>query len=175
MAERWHIALTEDTRHDLETAEALRDRGYLIYNPRCPRRVYWGRNRYVRRVKSMFPGYLFVDSPIAQGWRRLETCPGIRTRHSLMQNGNGYATLPEGVYEEIRRTEISLMSPHDSKGALPRFQPGSEVFINKGPFASYFARVGDLDDGESVELLLSVLGREVPAMFSPDQFVAAQS
>lgn len=170
---RWHIALTENSSRDLETAEALRDRGYLVFNPRCPKRVYWGRNRFVRRVRPMFPGYLFVDEPIAQGWRRLQTCPGVRTTHSLMQGAEGYAVLPIEAYHEMRRVEISLMNPIDSSGRERQFQPGSDVFIRSGPFAGFFARVGDLDDGESVELLLSIFGRESRTFISPVHLVAA--
>ena len=171
----WHIALTEDSRYDLDTAEALRDRGYLVYNPRCPRKVYWGRNRYVRRVRAMFPGYLFVDEPVGQNWRRLETCPGIRPKNSLLHNGEGYRILPSGSYEEIRKTEISLMRQIDENSAPPPFPVGSEVFIQSGPFAGYFARVGDLDDTAAVGLLLDIFGRESRVPMPANWLTAASS
>lgn len=155
---QWHIALTEPGK-DSEAAKALRNRCYVVYNPICLRRVSHGRGKMITRVRPMFPGYIFVDAG-PQGWHRLETCPGIRTINSLLKGFNGYAILPEEAYQEIRRTEVSLMNPRAEDGGNWPFKVGGQVFVQKGPFAGFFAKVEHLDDDEAVGLLMNIFGRE---------------
>ena len=110
-----------------------------------------------RRHHWLFPGYVFFRSPEGSGAhvvvRRL---PGVV--RILGQDGEP-ALLSDSVIRHIRRqlAEGALRPPG------PRFTPGERLVIDRGPLAplnAIFDR--ELDDHARVQVLIHLMGRELP-------------
>jgi hypothetical protein len=166
----WHIARCLSGQ-DIPTADSLRARCYLVYNPVCHRRVRLSHGRFTRRLAPMFPGILLVD-PGAQSWERLRTTPGILTSDPLFKNDGHYAVLPPELFDEIRCTELKKMAPLELP---PAYQIGEEVRVTDGPWSGYFGPVDRLDGDGAVRLLLDVFSRKTPVSIPLEYLAPAEN
>lgn len=159
---RWFIARSQPGR-DAIVADALRNRRYEVYRPLVRRIMpYVERKRVHLRSAfvSMFPSYIFV-AEADHGWHKLYTAHGIRTFGPMLLSGDKYATVPQAIIDEIKRTEQALMTETIEKSP-PKFAKGDRVeFIGtNNPFKGHFAHIAGLDGDESVVLLMNILGCE---------------
>jgi transcription antitermination factor NusG len=160
----WHIALTEP-QSERHASEGLRSRGYEAYFPIFPKTIRHfrnGPNRVRTVIRPLFPGYLFVVDRLAQGWLRLEKCPGIREVHSLLRRCGSpeYACLPASAIDAMRAKETALCKEQQTLTASHGLKIGEMVRIEEGPFTGLFAQIETLDDHERIGLLMSLFGRE---------------
>lgn len=115
-------------------------------------------NPRAARMRSYFPGYLFVRADLeAVGVSALQWVPGaIR----LVQFGGEPARVPDNVIAELKRHVRRV----NAGGGLTLhgLKPGDVVRITHGPLAGYEA-VFDLrlSGSERVQVLLEMLGRQV--------------
>ncbi len=112
----------------------------------------------VTRNRPMFPGYLFIEQPLAiepQGWRKINSTLGVSRLISLRKDTP--SPLPFGFIEE-------LQSRCDEDGifkSVSDLAPGDRVEILGGPFAGLTAEIEKLSGKGRVGVLLELLGRSV--------------
>jgi transcriptional antiterminator RfaH len=161
---RWYLIYTKPARERVAELNLLRQ-GYQVYYPRLlrPARL---RGRWVERVISLFPRYLFIrlDAGV-QSMGPLRSTVGVA---NIVRFGRDYSVVADAIVENLRIRADSETGLHRLCGQA-RFEPGSKVRIVAGPFEGLEA-VFDRESGdERVVLLLEVLGRcthvEIPAGF----------
>ena len=163
---RWYVVHTRP--HEERRAEAnLVRQGFQVWLPVMERsRRHAGRIETVH--SALFPGYLFAELDIGRAaWRTINGTFGVRR---LLANGPHPQALPEDFVAALRGAVgidgLSTAAPAD-------LQPGYEVRITAGPFTECAAAVLRLAPGERVEVLLDVLGGQVPARLPRRAVVAA--
>ena len=147
--------------HQEQRAEVnLARQGYRVWLPMMKRA-----RRRMKRFESgrapLFPGYLFVELDVArQPWRPINGTFGVKR---LLTDGPRPQALPEEFVAALREAtgDDGVSTP-----APPDLQPGDAVTITTGPFVECAAVVLRLAPRERVEVLLDVLGGQVPARLS---------
>jgi len=166
----WHIALTEPGK-DRIAAEALRNRGYLVYRPLAPCRLSCGGNHQHIRWVSMMPGYLPVIDAIGDQWRQLRNTSGIRTHKCLLPGCGGYATLSDTAIARIRHVEQELASVSLDDPRVD-FSMGQSVRIADGLIKGI---IENLDDREKAVVKIMLLSRPMLVKIRYDELKAVEA
>lgn len=107
-----------------------------------------------RKIKSYFPGYLFIHANLDLiGTSVLKWIPGTV---GLVSFGNELASMPDDLLQTIRNhiDQINTAQGHTNK----EFIPGDKVQIQSGPFAGYQAIFDSYTPGHArVQVLLQML------------------
>ena len=115
-----------------------------------------------RRHQWIFPGYVFFRSPSDPGaWAALRWVPGVVR---VLEQDGAPALLADSVIRELRTriAERALRAPG------PRWCPGERLRIVRGPLAPLDAIFeGELDASERVQVLVRLLGRDLPVSIDP--------
>ena len=163
---KWYVVHTRPHQERRAAANLLRQ-GFRVSLPVMERS-----RRHARRIETVrappFPGYLFVALDVArERWRAINSTFGVRR---LLADGPHSQALPEGFITALQGATgadgLSTLAPTD-------LQPGDAVTIASGPFSECAAVVLRLAPGERVEVLLDVLGGQVPARLSQRALIAA--
>ena len=163
---QWYAVHTRP--HQEGRAEVnLTRQGYRVWLPvmkRSRRRA----KRFESGHAALFPGYLFVELDVArEPWRAINGTFGVKR---LLTDGPRPLPLPEGFIAALRD---ATGADGVSTPAPPDLQPGDKVTIATGPFVECAAVVLRLAPRERVEVLLEVLGGQVPARLSKRAVIAA--
>jgi len=150
---------------ELAAEENLRRQGYQVYYPRLlrPARV---RGRWLDRVTSLFPRYLFLRLSVGdQAIAPVRSTVGVA---SVVRFGGDYAVVPDAIVDDLRTREDPATGLHCLHGHS-EFEPGSNVRIVADVFDGLQGVFQRESGDERVVLLLGLLGRdtlvEVPAAF----------
>jgi transcriptional antiterminator RfaH len=165
---RWYLIHTKPTR-EVVAEDNLRRQGYQVYYPRLlrPARI---RGRWVDRVASLFPRYLFLRLVVGhQAMGPVRSTVGVA---NIVRFGYDYTVVPDAIVENLRLRadpETGLHRLHDH--AL--FKPGSNVRIVAGVFDGLEGVFQRESGDERVVLLLGLLGRDTLVQL-PAAFVSPQ-
>lgn len=143
--ELWHV-ITVHVRNSDYAAEAIAERGYPVYSPRCIER----RGSRTTHV-PMFPGYMFVQ--VEDVWWPVLSVPGVRER---LRFGDRSATVTDQQIADIRMFETDSLE----------LKVGQQVRVIDGPFAGVECPITTLDGKGRCEILLRILGRHTKAWVS---------
>jgi transcriptional antiterminator RfaH len=91
-------------------------------------------------------------------WRPILSTVGVA---SVIRQGELPLPVPSAVVDEIRDGERA--GSFDDLSPVARLAAGAFVRIKDGPFGDLIGRLQSLADGERVNVLLELLGREVVA------------
>ena len=160
----------------------------LLYTQLCLRKIetYYPRlcvkpvNPRSRKLRSYFPGYLFVHVDLENvGFSSLEWLPGER---GLISYGGEPAIVPDTIINAIRRKvdEINFAGGV----TLHKIKPGDPIEIKFGPFAGYRAIFDAcLSGNDRVRVLLQMLqdrqvcvelsGRQIEIIKETEVFIGA--
>ena len=109
--------------------------------------------KFVTAQRPLLVGYIFVALDTSQGlWRAVNSTYGI-TR--LVSFGTEPAVVPFELVSE-------LMQRCDGSGKLlppAQLQPGDQMRLTTGPFASFAAEVESIDRDRRVWVLIDLMGR----------------
>ena len=116
--------------------------------------------RHARRFRTarapFFPGYLFVRLDLQRDrWRSVNGTFGVAC---LVMAGDRPAAVPRGVVEALRAWS-------DAAGFISSardFSPGQKVRVHAGPFAEKVGTLHRLDGHGRVQVLLELMGAQVP-------------
>jgi transcription antitermination factor NusG len=156
MTLRWY-ALRSKPRKEEFLAEQLVLRKIETFNPRIRVQTV---NPRARKVRSYFPGYLFLHLDLEKsGTASMQYIPGSA---GLVQFGGEAANVPDGLIHAIRaRVDEINAAGGELFESLKR---GEVVVIHSGPFAGYEAIFdARLPGMERVRVLLKLLkARQMP-------------
>jgi len=154
----WTCIRTHPKHEHIAAAQLSHVPGVEVFNPqlRLERQTRRGR---MRSTESLFVNYLFARFMIETTLERVRYTPSVKT---VVQFGGRIATIPEGIVEELRQTMVENAETVFTDAPLE----GDEAEISTGPFQGekgIILRV--LPARERVEILLDVLGRQLPTEF----------
>jgi len=164
---RWFCALLRHEAHPpahdprpiwQRVVDTLGRRGFGAFVPSVAVERRHARRRTVRQVPLFGPRYAFVrfDRCDEPGWRNAWHTDGVQR----IVGGERPEPLPAGVVEAMLAEGWAKPITRDLAPAL--MAAGAEVRITDGPMVDQ-AGVCLWDDGTRVRVLLSLLGRKVPA------------
>ena len=164
---RWYVAHTQP-QGEARALVNLQRQGFTAYLPR-----FRGRRSHARRVetvaKPLFPRYLFVAMDVTrERWRAIHSTFGVS---HLVCSGDAPTPVPPGVVEAIRAHEdrdgwILLGTPRP-------IAVGEQVRVLDGAFADQIGLFAAMSDGQRVDVLLDLLGRQVRVTLPARSVVAA--
>jgi transcriptional antiterminator RfaH len=146
----WYVIQTKPQKEHL-VYEQLKIRKLEAYYPRIRVKVV---NPRARKIKSYFPGYLFVHTNLNQsGTSALQWIPGAT---GLIGYGGEPAFVPDSLLQAIRkRIDQINHAKHEQTNDL---SAGDMVAITSGSFAGYRAIFDShLPGHERVRVLLQML------------------
>jgi transcriptional antiterminator RfaH len=153
----WYVVYTQPNAEAKALAN-LRQQGYEGYLPWCRRWRRHARRREIVR-RPLFPRYMFVAlDAMTTRWRPILSTIGVA---GMVRQGDLPLAVPAGVVEQIKNGEIA--GQFDELSPVARLAAGAFVRIKDGPFGDLVGRLQSLADGDRVNVLLQLLGREVVA------------
>jgi transcriptional antiterminator RfaH len=156
MTPYWYVLHSKPHKEDM-LAEQLEIRRIETFAPRIRVQVV---NPRARKVRSYFPGYIFVRADLERlGLSVLKYVPGSA---GLIAFGGEPAFVPDGLIHAIRQRVEEINS---SGGELfDVLRSGETVLVHSGPFAGYEAIFDiTLPGTERVRVLLKLLrNRNMP-------------
>jgi transcriptional antiterminator RfaH len=166
---RWYLIHTKPTREAVAEVNLLRQ-GYQVYYPRLLRPIRI-RGRWVDRVASLFPRYLFLGLAVGrQAMGPVRSTVGVA---NVVRFGNDYTVVPDEVVENLRRRADPTTGLHRLH-AHTVFEAGSNIRVIAGVFDGLEGVFHRESGDERVVLLLGLLGRDtlvqLPAAFVLPQF-----
>jgi len=168
-AHQWFVAHTQPQREDL-AAFHLRQQGYEVFLPKCHKVRMHARKKEVV-LRPLFPRYLFVYlNLMVDPWISVDSTRGVA--YILRNRGSEPIPMPEGVIAELRAAQTGLENivPLSS---LHIFKPGEKVEITEGAFSGNTAVYEKMTEGERVQLLMNLLGRDIRLELSVHQVVSS--
>jgi transcriptional antiterminator RfaH len=162
---RWFLVCAKPSAES--TAQInLERQGYRVYYPRLLRPTLY-RGRWIDRIVSLFPRYLFVQlDAAAQSLSPVRSTLGVA---NIVRFGSEVAVVPGAVVDGLIRcadpqTGLHKLSPG------PIFKPGAAVRVIAGAFEG-FQGIFERDVGsERVVILLRLLGQDASVRV-PGRFV----
>jgi transcriptional antiterminator RfaH len=154
---RWFLVLAKPSGEQAAQMN-LERQGYRVYHPRLLRPALY-RGRWVDRIVSLFPRYLFVQLDVArQSLGPVRSTIGVA---GIVRFGPEAAIVPDGIVDALLRKA----DPESGLHRLNRgrsFEPGSRVSVIAGAFEG-LEGVFERDAGEDrAVVLLTLLGRSTP-------------
>jgi transcription elongation factor/antiterminator RfaH len=152
--ERWFLVHTlpkSEGRAELR----LNAQGFRCYTPLFEKTIRHARK--LRTVRApLFPRYLFVILDLTRdSWSPIRSTIGVSR---LFTNHDGRPVpVPVGIVESLIERSDGQVTRLDSN--LVR---GQRVIILSGPFANFAGTLARLDDAARVQVLLEMMGTEVP-------------
>ena len=150
MAERWYVLRSKPRKEDL-LWDQLRVRKIEAFHPQIRVRPV---NPRARKVKSYFPGYVFVRVDLNRyNWSTLQWLPGAT---GVVSFGGEPADVPDTLIQAIRRRVDEINAAGGEQ--LDGLKQGDRVIIRGGPFDGYEAIFdAKLSGNERVRVLLKFL------------------
>jgi transcriptional antiterminator RfaH len=161
---RWFLVLTKPSG-EKSALTNLERQGYRVYHPRLLRTAL-RRGRWVDRVVSLFPRYLFVQLDVGrQSLAPVRSTVGVS---NIVRFGSDAAVVPDGIVDGLLRKADPESGLHRLNERKPLVR-GSRVSVITGAFEG-LEGVFDRDVGEERSvILLQVLGNHtqvcVPSAF----------
>jgi len=113
-------------------------------------------------MESLFPNYIFVHFDLEAMLEKIVYSPGVKM---VLRFGGRVPEIPESVITELRRDLLELGTEVVSDTPAE----GEEVEIVGGAFAGMKASVTQVLPGKlRAQILLEVMGRQVPAVLNLD-------
>ncbi len=152
----WYCARTKPKHEHIAAAGLVRRLGLEVFHPRI--RLERATQRgVVRVVEPLFPCYVFVRCPVANGLEEVRYMTGVS---GVVRFGERVPTVPDGVIEELRQ----CFEPGDEAWAEDGLCAGAGVTVAEGSFlGSTGVVVRVLPARQRVQILLDFLGRPILA------------
>jgi transcription elongation factor/antiterminator RfaH len=164
---RWYVVHTLPNR-EARAERQLAAQGFRTFLPRYGKTV-----RHARKMRTVnapfFPRYLFVVLDLEHDrWRSVNGTFGVSR---LMMADESPIPVPRGAVE-------SLAASCGANGHLQlgkALRPGDSVRVLSGPFADLVGRLTRADGNVRVQVLLRLLGGEVPVSIEREALMPARA
>ncbi len=159
---RWYAVHTR-SHHERTAKQELEAQSFEVYLPEY-RTMSRRRDRRKEIRRPLFPGYVFVRTPLSGG-RRVAV---LQTRGVVRIVGTGYRPVPVPDHE-LESVRILLSNSEDA-GPCPVAQKGQLVQVMEGPLRGV---VGVVEAAKKRKIIVSVelVGRAVSATLDTDSVV----
>lgn len=162
----WYVAQLKPNAAVLAERNLVRQ-GYHTFMPMIERDERKAPG-FTRRLRPLFPGYLFVGfDPLGGAWRSISGTRGIAR---LVTFGNA---IPRPVSGELLQHIRSHTDPDGVFRTHQNLGLGDTVVILTGPLTDLVARIHSLEDAGRAWVLLDFLGQETRVQMRREQLARA--
>ena len=148
----WRLAQVKPNADHIAIRNLVRQ-GFSTFQP-LERITIVRAGRFVPRLRSFFPGYLFVGSPETTApWPLVNSTYGVVR---LVKFGDRPTPVPEALIAGLR-------AACDAQGVIatgPQLAPGSAVEVTFGAFTHFVGKVERLGPDERALVLIDFLGKQ---------------
>lgn len=156
----WAVVMTKPNCENIADTN-LRQQGYQSY---CPRFKQIRLDKTVL-IRPLFPRYLFTY--ILDQWYSIRGTYGVSY---LLMGEDGPVMVAPAIIDEIKsREEHGYVVLHQKE----KFKTGAMVKATDGPLVGKLLIYEGMTTRDRVKVLISMLGREVPAVIDEKSLVAA--
>jgi len=150
MTHRWYVVRSKPRKEEF-LAEQMQMRKMEIFDPRIRVQTV---NPRARKIKSYFPGYVFVHLDLEKtGTFSMQYIPGAT---GLVSFGGEAADVPDGLIHAIRHRVDEINGPGGE--LFEALKIGGTVVVHSGLFAGYEAIFdARLPGSDRVRVLLKLL------------------
>lgn len=152
---QWYVVHTK-AREEHKACLQLKEQGYEVFLPLCKAVRKHARKTDIV-LKPLFPRYLFVGFDVnTDPWRKINSTRGVSY---IMQQGDKPIAVRGKVIEQFKQK-----SDHRgvvTSGLFDALKKGDKLEIVSGSFEGMDATFETMTDQERVNVLLTILGREV--------------
>jgi len=166
----WTIIRTEPQREATLAARLVGD-GIPAFNPQ-ERRQYDKRGTTFTRLRSIFPGYLFVLLGNHEDrWSHVRKLPGFLDWLHTGGPLSPVACIQADAIAALGEQELKLCTR--GKNAFSQFGLGQDVRFRSGPFEGLLARIIAIEPGKRISVLRDLFGRETVFKVKANEIEAA--
>jgi len=160
---RWYAAHVRPHAERIACAN-LERQNFRTFLP-VQRRTVRHARQFRTSLAPMFPGYVFTAfDPARDRWRAINSTIGIV---SLVMAGDHPLPVPQGLVETL----MTLPSFEGRYGEA--LSAGQKVRMLTGPFAEMIGTLDCLDDRGRVQVLLTMMGTQIPVRSTVDLLIPA--
>lgn len=163
----WFLAQVKPNSHQIALRN-LKRQGFKTFLP-LQEETIRHKDRFVARMRPLFPGYLFVMLDLAKGqWRAVNSTYGLT---GLVRFGAQPSPVPADLVGQLAArcdTEGRLVTEAD-------FAPGDQVTLTRGPFADFVATVECISPNERVSVLMGFMGKQTRLDIPTDHLRPSQA
>jgi transcription antitermination factor NusG len=156
----WAVVMTKPNCENIADAN-LRRQGYTSYLPRF-KTIRLDKTIFIR---PLFPRYLFAY--ITDRWYSIRSTYGVSY---LLSGDDGPLLVPQNIIDELKAREENGYIVLQQK---EKFNKGQYVKATDGPLVGKLLIYEGMTTRERVKVLISMLGREVPAVIPEKNLIAA--
>jgi transcriptional antiterminator RfaH len=152
---QWYVVHTLPRKENV-ALQNLRSQSFDVFFPR-----YICLRKHARRAETvlspLFPRYLFVALDVAhERWSSINSTRGVA--YLVQQNGCPVSVPLRVITELKRRSDLNEVVPLSS---LEIFEKGTKLEVIDGTFVGQAGIYDRMEDTRRVQILLSLLGKEV--------------
>ena len=161
---QWYAIRTKAKQEEIARLNYQRQ-GYQVYLPQLRTTVSHAR-RTTEKLVAFFPGYLFLYlAPAEQNWTAIASTRGSQ---GVLCFGDTYPPIPDWFIDDLKAREDKTFAIPMADLKKEKLTPGSIVSVNIGGVESVQGVVYSSRGAENVEVLLTILSRQVKAKVSLD-------
>ncbi|MEP6388351.1 MAG: transcription termination/antitermination NusG family protein [Halioglobus sp.] len=158
------LAVHTKPQQEATAAANLSRQGFEVFLPQLRQRKR-RQGKWQWFTVPLFPRYLFLQ--VALGEQDIAKVRSTLGVVNLVRFGAKLAQVDARIIDFLRAQQNQAQNA--SKPDEPAYQPGERVQILEGPFAGLNGLYQLTQDADRVELLLSLMGREVHIVLPLDQ------
>lgn len=161
---RWFLILTKPSGENTAKLN-LERQGYRVYYPRLSQTALY-RGRWIDRIVSLFPRYLFIQLDSAQqSLAPVRSTVGVA---NIVCFGTRTAVVQDAIIDGLMRRADPESGLHELR--RPLFEAGASVRVISGAFAGLEGVFERHLGADRVVVLFRLLGRDAPVRI-PSGFV----
>ncbi|MEO7299595.1 MAG: transcription termination/antitermination NusG family protein [Verrucomicrobiota bacterium] len=160
----WYCARTKPKQEHMAALNIRGNLGLEVFLPRIQIKRVTRRGK-VRFVEPLFPGYIFIYTPLNSKFEEIRRTSGVST---LIHFGDIVPTVPAAAIDELKKS----FGRDEPVPVEDDVRPGAEVSIGTGAFRSLNGVVlKGLPGKQRVQVLLEILGRLTVVELDDDSIV----
>ena len=112
---------------------------------------------FQRRIRPLFPGYLFVQLQSHQGpWRQVNSTRGVARLVCLGAEPN---VVPNEIVESlIAQCDDKSILCQTSETQSRQLHAGNQAQVTQGPFSGFVATIMNIEPTDRINILIKVMG-----------------
>ena len=113
---------------------------------------------FQRQIRTLFPGYLFVQIAPDQGpWRQVNSTRGVAR---LVRLGAEPSVVPNEIVEALMaRCDKQSILRQKSETQPSQFHAGNQAQVTQGPFSGFIATISDIGPNNRINILIEIMGQ----------------
>ena len=122
---------------------------------------------FQRKIRPLFPGYLFVQLDPNQGpWRKVNSTRGVAR---LVRLGAEPSAVPNEIVEAlIARCDNQSILRQTSETQSNQLHAGNHAQLTQGPFSGFIATISDIKPNNRINILIEIMGQTTKIAVNAD-------